>query len=196
MPPDGRVRGRNESRVMARSIEPTGVERHFGRDEIIVSKTDPRGRITYANQVFLRVAGYGEREVLGEPHSIVRHPDMPRCVFKLLWDTIEGGREIFAYVKNMAKSGDHYWVFAHVTPTFDPVTRAIVSYHSSRRVPSRRAVDAAAGVYALLLAEEARHTDRRAGLAASLELLKQTLEGAGMEYERFVWTLDPAVAQA
>ncbi|MBL8987678.1 MAG: PAS domain-containing protein [Gemmatimonadetes bacterium] len=177
-------------------IQPTGRERFFPEDEIIVSKTDLTGKITYANRTFQEVAGYREEELLGQPHSLIRHPDMPRAVFAYLWQTIAAGEEVFAYVKNMAKSGDHYWVFAHVTPTFDPVTRAIVSYHSSRRVPSRRAVDAAAGVYALLLAEEARHTDRRAGLAASLELLKQTLEGAGMEYERFVWTLDPAVAQA
>ena len=56
---------------------------------------------------------------MGQPHSIIRHPDMPRAVFKLLWDTLFEGREVFAYVKNMAKSGDYYWVFAHVTPSFD-----------------------------------------------------------------------------
>lgn len=67
---------------------PTGTERTFGKDEIIVSKTGQAGRITYSNDVFLKVALYRERKVLGAPHSIVRHPDMPRCVFKLLWDTI------------------------------------------------------------------------------------------------------------
>ena len=78
----------------------TGVERHFDEHEIIVSKTDLKGRITYANDTFLRVAGYRERDILGQPHSIIRHPDMPRCVFALLWQTIEAGREIFAYVIN------------------------------------------------------------------------------------------------
>ena len=102
------------------AIKPTGIERTFGEDEIIVSKTDLKGRITYANQVFLRIPGYTEKEVLGQPHNIIRHPDMPRCVFKLLWDTLEARREIFAYVINMACNGDHYWVFAHVTPTFEP----------------------------------------------------------------------------
>jgi len=101
----------------ARKIEPTGVESHFGDDEIIVSKTDPRGVITYANEIFIRVSGYSEEELLGAPHSILRHPAMPRCVFKLLWDTIQGGREIFAYVVNLAKTGNHYWVLAHVTPS-------------------------------------------------------------------------------
>ena len=105
---------------MARpTAAPTGRERMFGEDEIIVSKTDLKGRITYANSVFLRVAGYAEEDVLGQPHSMIRHPGMPRAVFKLLWETIAGGREIFAYVKNMARDGDHYWVFAHVTPSFD-----------------------------------------------------------------------------
>ena len=98
----------------------TGVERFFDKDEIIVSKTDLKGRMTYCNDVFLRIAGYTEQELLGQPHSIIRHPDMPRCVFKLLWDTIGAGKEIFAYVINRAKNGDHYWVLAHVTPSRDP----------------------------------------------------------------------------
>lgn len=84
----------------------------LGDDEIIVSKTDLKGRITYANRVFLTIAGYTEQEVLGEPHSIIRHPDLPRCIFKLLWDTIQGGTEIFAYVINRCKNGDHYLVYA------------------------------------------------------------------------------------
>jgi hypothetical protein len=68
----------------------------FSDHEIIVSKTDLKGRITYANTTFCRIAGYTEAEVLGQAHSIVRHPDMPRAVFKVLWDTIAAGREIFA----------------------------------------------------------------------------------------------------
>jgi len=88
-------------------VQPTSRERLWGEEEIIVSKTDLKGIITYANRTFLKVSGYSEEELLGKPHSIIRHPDMPRCVFKLLWDTIEAGREILAYVKNMAKNGDH-----------------------------------------------------------------------------------------
>ena len=74
--------------------QPTGVERTFDREEIIVSKTDLTGNITYANDVFIRMAGYTEEELLGAPHSIIRHPDMPRAVFQLLWDTIGSGEEI------------------------------------------------------------------------------------------------------
>lgn len=118
----------------------TGVEKSFGKDEIIVSKTDLKGRITYVNRVFMSVAGYEEDELLGEPHSLIRHPDMPRCVFKLLWDTIQAKNEIFAYVINRCKNGDHYWVHAHVTPNFD-AQGAVVGYHSNRRVPDRRIVE-------------------------------------------------------
>ena len=120
-------------------IHPTGRERTWGDEEIIVSKTDLKGIITYANRTFLKVAGYTEEEVLGKPHSIIRHPDMPRCVFKLLWDTIESGEEIFAYVKNLAKNGDHYWVFAHVTPTFDEQGR-IESLGTTRTGAARNGI--------------------------------------------------------
>lgn len=86
----------------------TGKEVFFKPEEIIVSKTDLKGRITYANRVFLDISGFTEAELLGKPHSILRHPEMPRCVFKLLWDTIQNGSEIFAYVINRCKNGDHY----------------------------------------------------------------------------------------
>ncbi len=168
----------------------TGRERTFLQDEIIVSKTDPMGRITYANDVFLRVSGYSEAELLGKPHNIVRHPDMPRCVYKLLWERIQAGREIFAYVVNRARNGDHYWVFAHVTPVIAPAAaQPVAGYHSSRRLPSRAAVEAAAGLYAALRAEEERHADRTAAMAASGALLNGILRDKGTTYDEFVFSL-------
>ncbi len=95
----------------------TGVERRFNQDDIIVTKTDIGGRLTYGNPTFLTISDLTEREALGKPHSLIRHPDMPASVFRLLWSTIQDGKEIFAYVLNRATNGDHYWVFAHVTPT-------------------------------------------------------------------------------
>jgi PAS domain S-box-containing protein len=169
-------------------IHLTGVERSFGSDEIIVSKTDVKGRIIYANEVFLRMAGYTEREILNQPHSIIRHPDMPRCVFKLLWDTIEAGREIFAYVKNRAKNGDHYWVLAHVTPTLDK-HGAIISYHSNRRSPRREAVAKAEGLYRELLAIEQGHPDRKAGMEAAFQAMVAKLQSVGVPYDEFVFAL-------
>ena len=85
---------------------------------------------------------------------------MPRVVFKLLWDTIKGGNEIFAYVLNRAKNGDHYWVFAHVTPTLDERGR-ICAYHSSRRKPAASAIAKISPIYQLLLAEEKKHNTPR-----------------------------------
>jgi len=172
---------------MSQHVQPTNHEITFAESEIIVSKTDVRGIIMYANLTFLKVSGYTESEVLGKPHNIIRHPRMPRCVFKLLWDTIASGSEIFAYVKNMAKSGDYYWVFAHVTPTFDSGGR-IVGYHSSRRSPERRQVELFEGLYARLLAEEKRHSDWRQGMAAATGMLLAAVDEKKMDYAEFVFS--------
>ena len=169
-----------------REVTPTGREKLWNEADIIVSKTDLKGVITYANDVFVNVCGYSEAELLGAPHSIIRHPSMPRCVFQYLWDTIEARHEVFAYVKNMAKSGDHYWVFAHVTPTFGP-RGDIVGYHSSRRVPDRKAVETLEGIYQVLLAEEQKYPRGPEQVRAGLALLVKTLQGAGVTYDEFIW---------
>jgi PAS domain S-box-containing protein len=174
---------------MAQSVHLTGVERFFDDDEIIVSKTDLKGRVTYANRTFMKVAGYDEREILGQPHSLVRHPAMPRCVFKLLWDTIQAKKEIFAYVLNRAKTGDHYWVFAHVTPSFDP-SGNLIGYHSSRRVPDRRVVDQTiVPLYKALLAEEERHANAKEGMQASFGMVVSLLKEKGVDYDQLVFSL-------
>lgn len=167
-------------------IAPTGVERPWSSDEIIVSKTDLSGRITYANDVFIRVSEYTREELLGAPHSIIRHPDMPRAVFHLLWQGLEARREVFAYVKNMARSGDHYWVFAHVTPSVD-ARGEVVGYHSNRRTPDRRAMPAIEALYAQLLAAERGHALKRDAIAASTALLERTLAARGLTYDEFIW---------
>lgn len=169
-------------------IKPTGEEVLFSENEIIVSKTDRRGVITYANDVFVRVSGYTEEELLGQPHNLIRHPDMPRCVFALLWDTLQRGREIFAYVVNLSKDGSHYWVFAHVTPSFDR-SGNIVGYHSNRRVPYPDALPAVKELYATLRAEEDRQADPRKAIEASTRLLTGVLEERGLDYPRFVFSL-------
>ncbi|MFZ4575694.1 MAG: PAS domain-containing protein [Phycisphaerales bacterium] len=171
----------------------TGRARTFSTDEIIVSKTDPKGRITYANRVFQRVSGYTEAELLGKAHNIVRHPAMPRCVFKYLWDTLASGREVFAYVLNRCKNGDHYWVFAHVTPTFDAHGR-IVSYHSNRRSPAASAISKIEPLYAKLLEVEKRHALPRDQWSASLPVLVDTLQKAGVSYDEFIFSITPAVS--
>ncbi len=173
---------------MRREIQPSGVERFFDEDEIIVSKTDTNGLITYANDVFIRVSGWTEAELIGAPHSIIRHPDMPRCVFKLLWDTIGSGSEIFAYVNNMAADGAHYWVLAHVTPSFDTAGK-IVGYHSNRRLPARGAIQEIEPIYRTLLAEEKRFDHGPQAANAGYALLQQVLAEKGVTYEAWVWDI-------
>lgn len=162
------------------------MERTFGESEIIVSKTDLRGFITYANAVFLRVSAYQEGDIVGRPHNVIRHPDMPRCVFKLLWDTIKAGDEIFAYVKNLAADGAYYWVLAHVTPSLGR-DGTVTGYHSNRRCPRRSAVVEVDALYRQLLAEEKRHSRPDQAMEASGRLLARTLEAKGQSYEAWVW---------
>lgn len=166
----------------------TGKELSFRDDEMIVSKTDLKGRLTYCNDVFTRLAGYAESELIGKPHSLIRHPHMPRCVFKLLWETIAKGEEIFAYVVNRAKNGDHYWVLAHVTPDRDP-SGAIIGYHSNRRSVDRTALAVIEPLYAALRAEESRHADRATGLEASYQMLLNQIAAKGLAYDQFVLSL-------
>jgi PAS domain S-box-containing protein len=174
--------------MRATAIASTGVERTFDDDEIIVTKTDLRGVLTYANSVFLRISALTEDEAIGKPHNLIRHPDMPRAVFKLLWDSLSNREELFAYVVNLAADGAHYWVFAHVTPSFD-ARGAVVGYHSDRRKPEPAAVSAMAELYARLRAEERRHSGSREALDASWRMLQSALAERGQTYDEFVWDL-------
>jgi PAS domain S-box-containing protein len=173
---------------MARMIRPTNNERFFKADEIIVSKTDLTGRIVYANEVFIRISGFSESELLGQQHSIIRHPDMPRAVFKLLWDKIQGQEEIFAYVKNIAKNGDHYWVLAHVTPSHD-LRGQVVGFHSNRRVADREALKRVVPLYAELLRIEAGHRNGKEALAASTRHLLDFVNAKQISYDELVLSL-------
>ncbi len=169
-------------------IQPTGRESPFGEDEIIVSKTDLKGHLTYTNDVFLRVSGFTAKEVIGKPHNIIRHPDMPRTVFKLLWQTIEAKGEIFAYVVNMAANGDHYWVLAHVTPSFNAEGQ-VVGYHSNRRKPDRGKLEKIIPLYKSLLAKEAEVANRKDGMNNAYDFLMTNLQSKGVGYDEFVLTL-------
>lgn len=168
-------------------IRPTGIERPWGDDELVVSKTDLKGRIIYANDVFQKLAQMSEAELIGKPHNIIRHPDMPRAVFKLLWDTLSEKKEIFAYVINMSLSGDHYWVFAHVTPTLNNAGH-VVDYHSNRRKPTKAQVETIRPIYQALCDEERRHHSPKDALEASTRLLHETIKSTGMRYDQFIFS--------
>lgn len=172
---------------MKRAIQPSNIERKMREDDFIVSKTNPKGIITYGNPIFIEFSGYSEEELLGSQHNIIRHPDMPRSAFKLAWDTIQSGKEFFAYVKNMSKDGGFYWVFTHITPDFDGNGK-IVGYTSVRRCPSADAVAKIEPVYRSMLAAEKAAGSRsaiEAGTAVLVDIMKQT----GMTYEELVFSL-------
>ncbi|MBL8484196.1 MAG: PAS domain-containing protein [Rhodocyclaceae bacterium] len=172
---------------MKRDITPTSREKLMRENDFIVSKTDCKGRITYGNPIFIEFSGYSEEELLGTQHNIIRHPDMPRSAFKLVWDTIQAGKEVFAYVKNLAKDGSFYWVFAHVTPDFDSQGQ-IVGYTSVRRCPRREAIAKIEPVYRQMLAAE-KAAGARNAIEAGTKVLVDVMQGAGVDYEQLVFSL-------
>ena len=152
-------------------------------NDFIVSKTDLKGKITYCNQIFMQLAKYSEKELIGAPHNIVRHPDMPRIVLKLLWDRIKNKKEIFAYVKNLSKDGGYYWVYANVTPSIDASGNP-VGYYSVRRKPSDEGIRVCEDLYPKLLEQE-----RRGGMDASSKYLNNLLEEKGVSYDELIASL-------
>ncbi|MGE4295079.1 MAG: PAS domain-containing protein [Campylobacterales bacterium] len=166
-------------------VRPAPIEREktFAEDEIIVSKTDTKGVITYGNELFIQMSGYEEEELLGKPHNLIRHPDMPRAVFKLLWDTLATGTEVFAYVKNLAKDGSYYWVLANVTCSYDLGGR-VIGYHSVRRKPEKRVLEKVIPLYAAMLQAE-----KQGGMEAGGAVLGKLLKESGMAYEELVLSL-------
>jgi PAS domain S-box-containing protein len=174
---------------MAHKICPTGKEVSFDERDIIVSKTDLKGRITYANRTFMDIAEYSEKELLGQPHSIIRHPDMPRAVFKLLWDTLAEKEEVFAYVVNLAKNGNHYWVLAHVTPSIN-TNGDVVGYHSSRRVPDHSIItNTIIPLYKDLLTIEKSTVNKKEGMNKAFEQLTNTLKEKKVSYNELILSL-------
>lgn len=166
---------------------PTLKERLMREDDFIISKTDLKGRITYCNRIFVEFSGYTEPELLGSQHNIVRHPDMPRGLFKFMWDVLGQQKECFAYVKNMAQDGSFYWVLANVTPSVDERGKP-EGYFSVRRKPSQGAVSAMSDVYRLMLIEEHRAGPKDA-CAASLALMTGLLNQKQVSYEKFILSL-------
>ena len=169
------------------SITPTTVEKVMREDDFIVSKTDLKGRITYGNRIFIEFSGYTEEELLGSQHNIIRHPDMPRGVFKFLWDTIQSKEECNAYVKNMAKDGSFYWVLANVTPDFGKDGQ-VLGYTSVRRKPTAEAVKLMSGVYKTMLEIETKAGSKNA-TTASLKYLTSLLAEKQQSYSEFILTI-------
>jgi len=158
-------------------------EYFVNEEDFIVSKTDLKGRITYYNQPFLKIVGATQEQLLHKPHNIIRHPDMPRIVFKLLWERIKAKQEIFAFVKNKSFDGGFYWVFANITASLD-ANGEIIGYYSPPPQAKPEGVKFIEGVYKQLL-----ETEKSGGMEASGKLLGKILSDAGIGYDELVHKL-------
>lgn len=137
---------------VTRVVYDTGIERPYPDGKLIVSRTDLTGVLTHVNEAFVEISGYTEQELIGQPHYILRHPDMPKLAYQDLWQTVEAGQKWHGYVKNLCKDGSHYWVYATVVPN---VRRGeTVGYTSVRRKPSRTKIEAAITQYAQMQASQ------------------------------------------
>jgi len=147
----------------------------------IVSKTDPKGIITYGNDYFMEISGYSESEIMGQPHSIIRHPDMPKIVFKMMWDRINKRKNIMAVVKNLAKDGSYYWVVTEFEPKVDPITNEIISHTAFRKAAPLKAVEAITPIYKKLI-----ELEKEGGMEASEKYLRNYLEKHDTTYDEFI----------
>jgi len=147
----------------------------------IVSKTDPKGVIEYGNDYFVEISGYTEAELIGQPHSIIRHPDMPKVVFKMMWERIKRNENIMAIVKNLAKDGSYYWVVTEFEAKVDPITNEIISYTAFRKAAPKKAVEAIEPIYKKLL-----EIEENGGMEASEKYLRGFLEEKNTTYDELI----------
>lgn len=169
--------------MRVQATRPTGKVQPFAANETFFSTTDRRGVITAGNTVFARTSGYSLEELVGQPHNLIRHPDMPRLVFQRLWAAVKAGRPFLGYVKNQAKNGNHYWVFALVIPLADEIL-------SVRIKPTSSLLESVELLYRELLSAETDALSRGASesqaCAASAQLLPSLLAGLHFEdYDSF-----------
>jgi len=159
---------------------PLDEEIKFSKKKFIVSKTDLKGKITFVNKNFCDISGYSEDELIGAPHNIVRHPDMPRAVFYLVWKSLLSGRPISGIIKNLAKDGRYYWVIADLEPKFDKDGN-IVSLTAFRRAVPDSVIEKTEELYESMLKIEKKY-----GMKQSLDYLEGFLEEQQMTYDTFI----------
>ena len=154
---------------MRQNLPVTGRNLELPKDANILSTTSPQSHITYVNPDFIKISGFTEEELLGQPHNIVRHPDMPPAAFEHMWSTLKSGRSWMGLVKNRCKNGDHYWVSAYVTPIAK--NGSIVEYQSVRTKPEPEQVLAAEKLYAQLRSGKAARPKLAASFSVKILLL-------------------------
>ncbi|GAA6172299.1 PAS domain-containing protein [Colwellia sp. KU-HH00111] len=157
----------------------------MGDEQFIVSKTDLRGHIIYANRTFMEMSALSEDKLLNINHNIIRHPDMPKGVFKFIWMTIKKEKEFFGFVKNLRSDGRYYWVFANITPEYD-VNGKLSGYLSVRRKPPISALDVIEPIYETMLEIEASASSNKIAEDNSIDYLQKQLKNLNVEYQDFV----------
>lgn len=158
----------------------------LNENDFIVSKTNKKGIITYCNEIFMHMAAYEEKELLGKNHNIIRHPDMPQAAFKLAWDLIATGEEFFGFVKNLSKTGNYYWVFANITADYDEKGE-IIGYTSVRRKPNEKAIKAIIPIY-----KEMINIENNKSIDDSTSYLLNFLSQNNISYTNLVLSLQEA----
>lgn len=136
----------------SRSVYATNIETPFPAGELIVSRTNLEGIITMVNDAFVHMSGWEKEDLIGQPHHILRHPDMPSAAFQDLWTTVIAKQKWQGYVKNLRKDGGHYWVLATVIPNMR--SGEVVGYTSVRREASRQKIDEISEQYREMKAQE------------------------------------------
>ena len=156
----------------------------LGHNRYLVSETDEKGVITYCNDYFTEISGYSKEELIGHQHNIIRHPDMPKIVFKLLWKRIKKGKNINAVVKNLAKDGRYYWVFTEFQTRIDLDTNTVIGYTAHRKTISDDIIDTISHIYSSVL-----EIEKKEGVDAAQEHLEKLLKEKGEDIT-FVNLLD------
>jgi len=155
----------------------------FSKKKFIVSKTDREGNILFINKNFCEISGYTEEELIGSPHNVLRHPDMPRAVFFLVWNSLLAGREVSGVVKNLAKNGKYYWVIADFSVKRDE-SGNLKSFTAFRRAAPTQVIESIEELYETMLSIEKRH-----GMEGSLSYLEAFLEEKELSYDAFLGEL-------
>jgi PAS domain S-box-containing protein len=159
----------------------TSDEMSFDPNDLIISRTDTRGTITYCNNIFAKMSGWTQEELLGSNHNLIRHPDMPKAAYQLVWDSIKAKNEFYGYVKNLRKDGGYYWVFAYITADLDDEGK-VAGYTSYRRYAPKLAVETMRPIYKLLI-----DLEEQGGINASTEFLGKYLAKQGFSsYDQFI----------
>jgi len=162
---------------------PMDKEINLDPTKTIMSKTDARGIIEYANEYFMEISGYEEFELMGQAHNIIRHPDMPKTIFKLMWDSIQNGQNIHAFVKNLAKDGRYYWVLTNFEIKKDGEGN-VISYYARRKAAPRNAIYEIDRLYYIL-----KSIENKQDMQTALNYFNGMLEEKKMNYNQFILSI-------